>query len=124
MQRISRVVAGLLVAMAAGAATGPAHAQKVCNVIGKVAGLIPSQGVAGFGMTVPLTGCSCDHSMIWIDTATDGGKAMYAAVLAAKLNGSLVLATFQDGQGASSPGNSSIAFRYSATCKLAAFEML
>lgn len=124
MQRIRRAVAVLLVAMAAASTTGPAHAQKVCNVIGKVAGLIPSQGVAGFGMTVPLTGCSRDHAMIWIDTATEGGKAMYAAVLAAKLNGSLVLATFQDGQGASSPGNASIAFRYLATCKLAAVEMM
>lgn len=96
----------------------------VCNIEGKVARVIPSHGVAGLAMTGAITGCTCDYEMIWIDTESNGGKAMYAAALAAKLNSSPVRATIQDGQGGNSPGNAAITYRYLATCKLEAFEML
>ncbi|MEB1529489.1 hypothetical protein [Xanthomonas sp. WHRI 7945] len=96
----------------------------VCNVEGKAGTLIPSQGVAGLYMTGAISGCSCDYNMIWIDTTADGGKAMYAAVLAAKLNNLQVKATIQDGQGSTSPGYQAITYRYNATCKLMAFELM
>lgn len=101
----------------------PSYAE-VCSVEGKVAALIPSQGVAGLSITGAITGCSCDYNMIWIDTNADGGKAMYAAALAAKLNGVQVRASIQDGQGSTAPGNQAITYRYWATCKLMAFELM
>lgn len=97
---------------------------EVCHVEGKAATLIPSQGVAGLSMTGPISGCSCDHNMIWIDTTADGGKAMYAAALAAKLNNLQARATIEDGHGSNTPGNQAITYRYNATCKLMAFELL
>jgi hypothetical protein len=97
---------------------------EVCNVEGKVSALIPSQHAAGLGLAASISGCSCAYSMIWIDTAADGGKAMYAAALAAKLNGLQVRATIQDGQGASGPVNQAITYRYNATCKLMALELM
>lgn len=96
----------------------------VCNVDGKVVALIPSQGVAGLSIASPISGCSCDYNMLWIDTNADGGKAMYAAALGAKFNGTSVKATIQDGQGNGAQGNQAITYRYWATCKLVALELL
>ncbi|MCC4597759.1 hypothetical protein NRY95_21420 [Xanthomonas campestris pv. phormiicola] len=101
----------------------PSYAE-VCTVEGKVATLIPSQGVAGLSIASPISGCSCDFNMLWIDTNVDGGKAMYAAALGAKFNGTSVRATIQDGQGNGAQGNQAITYRYWATCKLMALELL
>ncbi|GLS24806.1 hypothetical protein [Marinibactrum halimedae] len=96
----------------------------VCNPEGKLQGLVPSMGVAGFSMDTQLGECDCAHNVIWIDTATQGGQAMYSAALAAKMADRRVLATIEDGLGEGAEGNTSISYRYWATCKLIAFQIL
>ncbi len=96
----------------------------VCTPQGNINGLISSSGVAGFSMDVPLTGCSCDHSVIWIDTETHGGRLMYSSALTAKTTNKRVLAVIEDGKGQGAPGNSSIVYRYWATCQLKSLEIL
>lgn len=95
----------------------------VCGVEGEVQSVIPSDGVAGLFLTARSADCSCDYDAIWIDTETGGGKAMYAAALSAKMSGSRVFATIEDGLGQGAPGNSSIVYRYWATCKLKALQV-
>ena len=109
----------LLTYCLSGAAIG-----SVCQPQGNIISIVPSAGVTGFSLDVPLTGCSCDHNVIWIDTATDGGKSMYSAALAAKMAKQPVLATIEDGKGQGSPGNTSVSHRYWATCQLQALEVL
>ncbi len=90
----------------------------VCSVAGNVKSIVPSLGVAGLVLDAPITGCNCDGDYLWIDTETGGGKAMYSAVLSAKIAGLPVHATFQDGLGQGAPGNTSVTYRRWATCKL------
>ena len=95
----------------------------VCGPQGNITRIIPSAGVAGMKLDVPLSGCSCDYDVIWINTESDGGKAMYSAALAAKMSGKVVSATIEDGRGEGYPTNKSITYRYWATCELLALEV-
>lgn len=116
--KVSRIVAllcGFVVPMSVNSA--------VCGVQGNITSIIPSAGDAGLKMDVAITGCVCDHSVIWIDTDTPGGKAMYSAALSAKISGSRVLASIEDGKGQGAEGNNSITYRYWATCQLKALEV-
>ena len=110
-------------ALAVGMLVGASANAAICSHEGKVVGIIPSAGVASFTMDVPLTGCACDHDVIWIDTNADSGKAMYSAVLAAKMAGKTVKPTFEDGLGEGAPGNLSVTYRHWGSCKLQAFEI-
>lgn len=96
----------------------------ICAIDGRAKSVIPSSGVAGFTMDSTLTGCSCDYNVIWIDTETHGGRAMYSALLSAKALDKPIKASIQDGQGQGSAGNTSITYRYWASCKLLALEIL
>jgi hypothetical protein len=100
---------------------------KICNSPqGNITSIIPSAGVTGFKMDVAIggEGCMCEAGYIWIDTASESGKVMYSAALAAKMAKQPVLATFEDGNGQGAAGNTSITYRYWATCKLKALEVL
>ncbi len=96
----------------------------VCSTQGKITSIIPSAGIAGFKLDVTITGCNCSYDLIWVDTNTDSGMAMYSAALAAKMSDKNVLATMEDEKGQGTAGNQSITYRYWPSCKLAALEVL
>jgi hypothetical protein len=113
--RVFGLLCGLLVAASANST--------VCHPQGKITSIIPSSGDAGFAMDVEFTECSCDYNIIWIDTDTDGGKAMYSAALSAKISSSTVKATIEDDKGQGASGNDSITYRFWGSCQLKALQV-
>jgi|GEM_PF-1269632 len=98
-----------------------------CPLQGKVANVIASGGDAGLYIEGQST-CSCDGStgtttLVWIDSQSDGGKAMYSTALAARISDAPVTAIFIDDQGQTNTANHSIFLVAWPTCQVYALEM-
>ncbi len=95
----------------------------VCSKSSEIKALFASSGDAGITFSTPISGCICEGNYAWIDSASAGGKQMYALAMSAKMTGKTVNIMVQDGLGQGAPGNDSITYRVWPTCELKAIDI-